>query len=110
MSLPWDPRLLPLLVVVSHSIAVGATIKLMQRSAFFRRAPGAPRRYAAYLICGLLGAAVTVLASVLFVLLQTGNLAVSLSLPPLLWVISARSGVLALAVALFSDNWKARIT
>jgi hypothetical protein len=82
-------------VTLVRLITIGVTVWLMQRYAFFHRMPGNPPRYFAYLVNGMIAAAVAFAVCLPFDFAKAGNM-----LPPTLL-----SFALCTAVALCCDDW-----
>jgi hypothetical protein len=80
----------------------GMTVWLMQRYAFFRRAPDGPPRYFAYLVCGLIAGAVSLLILLPFHVSDDHVLGgIQTDLAPVVL-----SGVLCVALAFCCDDWQ----
>jgi hypothetical protein len=88
-------------VALVRPVTIGVTVWLMQRHAFFRRAPGDPLRFFAYVINGLIAAAVAAGICLLFHLGDADPLpSLGDDLPLILL-----SFMLCTAVALCCDDW-----
>jgi hypothetical protein len=80
----------------------GMTVWLMQRYAFFRRAPGGPPRYFAYFVCGLIASAISLLILLPFHVSDDHFLGgIETDLAPVVL-----SGVLCVALAFCCDAWQ----
>ncbi len=90
-------------VAVVRLFTVGVTVWLMQRYAFFRRAPGEPPRFFAYAINGALCAAVAAGICLVFHLSDSDPLAASRGDAPLILL----TFMLCTAVAVACDGWAA---
>ena len=88
---------IPSKIALSRIAAVGLTVWLMQRYAFFRRAPGEAPRYHAYLLNGLIAGALTAVICVLF---HLGTTVLSREDVPVITL----SALLCMAVALCCDD------
>jgi hypothetical protein len=66
MGQPSTPALMALKIALARLGAIAAVLYVIQRYPFFRRAPGAPHRYFAYLACGVLGGAVASVLALAF--------------------------------------------
>jgi hypothetical protein len=88
---------LPSKIALARIAAVGLTVWLMQRYAFFRRAPGEPPRYHAYLLNGAIAG---VLAAAVCILFHLGTPALSREDVPVITL----SALLCTAVALCCDD------
>jgi len=88
-------------IALARLAAIGVTVWLMQRDAFFRRAPGDPPRFFAYVICGVIATAV---AAGICLVFELGNGAplsgLRQDLPAILL-----SGILCAVVAFCCDDW-----
>ncbi len=88
-------------IALARLAAIGVTVWLMQRDAFFRRAPGDPPRFFAYVICGVIATAV---AAGICLVFELGNGAplsgLRQDLPTILL-----SGILCAVVAFCCDDW-----
>jgi hypothetical protein len=82
-------------ITLVRLVTIGVTVWLMQRYAFFHRMPGEPPRYFAYLVNGVIAAAVAFAVCLPFDFARAGN-----SLPPTLL-----SFAICTAVALCCDDW-----
>ena len=89
-------------VAVVRLGTVGLTVWLMQRYAFFRRAPGDPLRFFAYVLNGLIAAAATVGISLLFHLGDADPLGAATGGDVPLILLSF---MLCTALALCCDDW-----
>jgi hypothetical protein len=89
--------IIPSKIALARVAAVGLTVWLMQRYAFFRRSAGEPPRYHAYLLNGVLAGAIAASVCVLF------HLGTPLLIGPDVPII-ALSGLLCAAVALCCDD------
>ena len=88
---------IPSKIALARVAAVGLTVWLMQRYAFFRRSAGEPPRYHAYLLNGLLAG---VLAAIVCVAFHFGNAALTREDIPVITL----SVLLCTAVALCCDD------
>ncbi|MBV8935655.1 MAG: hypothetical protein JO095_07615 [Alphaproteobacteria bacterium] len=82
-------------ITLVRLVTIGVTVWLMQRYAFFHRMPGEPPHYFAYLVNGLIAAAVAFAVCLPFDFANAGNM-----LPPALL-----SFAVCTAVALCCDDW-----
>src|SRR5215469_12945548 len=82
-------------ITLVRLVTIGVTVWLMQRYAFFHRMPGEPLRYFAYVVNGVIAAAVAFAVCLPFDFANAGNM-----LPPALL-----SFALCAAVALCCDVW-----
>jgi hypothetical protein len=82
-------------ITLVRLVTIGVTVWLMQRYAFFHRMPGEPPRYFAYLVNGVIAAAVAFAVCLPFDFTNAGNM-----LPPALL-----SFAICTAVALCCDDW-----
>ena len=82
-------------ITLVRLVTIGVTVWLMQRYAFFHRMPGEPLRYFAYVVNGVIAAAVAFAVCLPFDFANAGNM-----LPPALL-----SFALCTAVALCCDVW-----
>ena len=82
-------------ITLVRLVTIGVTVWLIQRYAFFRRMPGDPPRYFAYLVNGLIGAVVAFGICLPFDLDKRRH-----ALPP-----SLLSFAICTAVALCCDDW-----
>jgi hypothetical protein len=89
-------------IAMVRLVTIGVAVWLMQRLVFFRRAPGDPPKYFAYVLCGMITSAVAAGVCVPFALVGDGGLASGMqgSLP-----LIALSGVLCSALAFCCDDW-----
>jgi hypothetical protein len=87
---------MPLKIAVARIATIGLTVWLVQHYAFFRRGPGEPMRFHAYLINGAIAAGFAALISALFRL--------GLPTPGDIPIITL-SALLCVAVALCCDDW-----
>ncbi len=92
---PIDGLMMAGKITLVRLVTIGVTVWLMQRYAFFHRMPGDPPRYFAYLINGLIAAAVAFGICLPFDLANAGK-----ALPP-----SLLSFAICTAVALCCDDW-----
>jgi hypothetical protein len=82
-------------ITLVRLMTIGVTVWLMQRYAFFHRMPGQPLRYFAYLVNGVIAAAIAFAVCLPFDFANAGN-----TLPP-----AVLSFALCTAVALSCDDW-----
>jgi hypothetical protein len=101
-QLPGHGLVKALEIALARVITVGVVVWLIQRFRFFRREPGEPRKYFAYVASGLICSAVAACVCLPFVLLGPSGLVIGLqnSLPVIFL-----SGLLCTALALFCDDW-----
>jgi type IV secretory pathway TrbD component len=88
-------------IALVRLVAVGVTVWLMQRIAFFRRQRGDPPRFFAYVLCGVIASAVAVGVCLFFDLSNSDLLGVVHRDLPLVLL----SGVLCAAIAFCCDDW-----
>jgi hypothetical protein len=89
-------------IALVRMMTVGTTVWLMQRYEFFRRAPGEPPRYFAYLVCGVIAGAVSLII-ILPYHVADGDfvLGVKADIAPVIL-----SGMLCTVLALCCDDWQ----
>ena len=86
-------------ITIARLTSIGLTIWLMQSYSVFRRLPGRPPRYFAYVLCGLIAAAGSAGILLIFHLGDVGGV-VRVDLP-----VIVLSGVLCAALSLCCDDW-----
>jgi hypothetical protein len=93
-QLPGHGLVKALEVALARVVTVGVVVWLVQRFAFFRREPGEPRKYFAYVACGVVCSAVAAFVCLPFALIDPGGLLIGLlnSLP-----VIVLSGILCFA-------------
>jgi hypothetical protein len=97
-----DALLMALNVALARLITIGVVVWLMQRFSFFRRTSGAPQKYFAYVLCGIIASAVAAGVCLPFALSDHGGLIAGIrSSLPLIFL----SGMLCSVVALCCDDW-----
>jgi hypothetical protein len=89
-------------VALARLITIGVVIWLMQRFAFFRRQPGDPPKYFAYVLCGVITAAVAAAVCLPFAIGNPDGLmnAMRDSLP-----VIVLSAILCAVLAFCCDDW-----
>ncbi len=98
----------PFLIALAHVLTIGLTLWLMQTVPWARRKAGGIRPFASYIVCGFLGAALTVVLCVLWDLARVGTLPDGARLVFLLpFVILC--GLLCMVVAFACDDRPPRV-
>jgi hypothetical protein len=96
-----SPLMMVFKVALTRLVTVGATVWLVQRYPFFRREPGDPPRYFAYVVCGLLTCLIAAAICVPFASLEADFAAAMRSSTPLILL----SGILCSVLALCCNDW-----